>query len=204
MLVQLLTDGENTKRGFNASFNFNPINKNCTNWLTSDKLVSPNYPKINCSWLVTASMNSIIYIEFENFQVNCHSITSITWLKSQNSHNSSHYYIVVLEWTVRCSWTVWFFVMFDMFEVRFWAKMWCLKVFEFQSGCYVTRLVLEFTVWCSRTVHVFVMFDMFEVRFRAKMWCSESSMFGHSMFGVFEVRYFGVRSKNNKCRVFLC
>ena len=96
MLVQLLTDGENTKRGFNASFNFNPINKNCTNWLTSDKLVSPNYPKINCSWLVTASMNSIIYIEFENFQVNCHSFTSITWLKSQNSHNKSHYYIMVL------------------------------------------------------------------------------------------------------------
>ena len=42
---------------------------------------------------------------------------------------------------------------------------------------------------------VFGMFDMFEVRFWAKMWCSESSMFGQSMFGVFEVRYFGVCSK---------
>ena len=31
---------------------------------------------------------------------------------------------------------------------------------------------------------------LFEVRFWAKMWCSESSM-----FGVFEVQYFGVRSK---------
>ena len=104
---------------------------------------------------------------------------------------------LVLEHTVWCSRTVRFFVMFYMFEVRFWAKMWCSEVFEVRSCCYVTRLVLELTVWCSRTVRVFVMFDMFEVRFWAKMWCSESSMFGHSMFGVFEVRYFGVRSKTN-------
>ena len=102
---------------------------------------------------------------------------------------------VILEWTVRCSQTVWFFVMFNMFEVQFSAKMWCLEVFEVQSCCYVTRLVLEHTVWCSRTVRFFVMFDMFEVRFWAKMWCSESSMFGHSMLGVFEVQYFGVHSK---------
>ena len=80
--------------------------------------------------------------------------------------------------------------MFDMFEVRFWAKMWCSEVFEVRSYCYVTRLVLEFTVWCSRTVRVFVMFDMFEVRFWAKMWCSDNQC---SI--VFEVRYFGVRSK---------
>ena len=56
-------------------------------------------------------------------------------------------------------------------------------------------LVLEWTVWCSWTVQFFVMFDMFGVRFWAKMWCSESSMFEHSMFGVFEVWYFGVLSK---------
>ena len=64
--------------------------------------------------------------------------------------------------------------MFDLFEVQFWAKMWCSEVFEVLSCCYVTRLVfLEHTVWCSRTVWFFVMFDMFEVRFWAKMWCSE-------------------------------
>ena len=85
--------------------------------------------------------------------------------------------------------------MFDMFEVRFWAKMWCSEVFEVQNGCYVTRLVLEHTVWCSWTVQFFVMFNMFEVQFWAKMWCPESLMFGQSMFGVFEVQYFGVRSK---------
>ena len=56
-------------------------------------------------------------------------------------------------------------------------------------------LVLEHTVWCLQTVQVFVMFNMFYVRFWAKMWCSESSMFRHSMFGLFEVQYFGVRCK---------
>ena len=125
------------------------------------------------------------------------------WLYSKNQSdiiNIPDKYIihtVEVEQTVRCSRTVRFFVMFDMFEVRFWAKMWCSEVFEVRSCCYVTRLVLELTVWCSRTVRFFVMFDMFEVRFWAKMWCSESSMFGHSMFGVFEVRYFCVRSKTN-------
>ena len=56
-------------------------------------------------------------------------------------------------------------------------------------------IVLEWTVWCSQTAQFFVMFDMSEVRFWVKMWCSESSMLRHSMFGVFEVRYFGVHSK---------
>ena len=104
---------------------------------------------------------------------------------------------LVLERTVRCSRTVRFFVMFVMFEVWFWAKIWCSEVFEVRSCCYVTRLVFELTVGYSQTVRVFVMFDMFEVRFWAKMWCSESLMFWHSMFGVFEVRYFGVRSKTS-------
>ena len=57
------------------------------------------------------------------------------------------------------------------------------------------RLVLEQTVRCSQTVWFFVMFDVVEVRLWVKMWCLESSMFGHSMFGVFEVQFFGVHSK---------
>ena len=73
MLVQFLTDGERTLSGFNASFYFNPINKNCTDWLTPDKLISPNYPKINCSWVITAPIGSTIYIEFESFEVKYHS-----------------------------------------------------------------------------------------------------------------------------------
>ena len=75
-------------------------------------------------------------------------------------------YILVLEQTVWCSQTFQFFVMFD--EVWFWAKMWCLEVFEVWPCCYVTRLVLEHTVWCLRTVQFFVIFNMFEVRFWAK------------------------------------
>ena len=72
MLVQFLTDGENTFSGFNTSFYFNPIDKNCTDWLTSDKLTSPNYPKMNCSWVITASIGSTIYIAFETFEVKYH------------------------------------------------------------------------------------------------------------------------------------
>ena len=105
---------------------------------------------------------------------------------------------LVLEHTVWCLQTVQFFVMFDMFEVQFWAKMWCSEVFEVRFCCYATRLVLEHTVWCSWTVWSFVMFNMFEVQFWAKMWCSESSMFVHSTFRVFEVQYFGVCSKTNR------
>ena len=87
--------------------------------------------------------------------------------------------LVFLERTVRCSQTVQFFVMFNMFKVWFWDKMWCSDMFEVPVCYYVTRLVLEHTVWCSRSVWFFVMFDMFdmfdmfEVWFWAKMWCSE-------------------------------
>ena len=77
----------------------------------------------------------------------------------------------------------------------------------FQS-CWVSNwwlvVVLEWTVWCLRTVQFFVKFDMFKVRFWAKMWCSESSMFRHSMFGVFEVWYFGVHSKTTPYDMSYC
>ena len=103
---------------------------------------------------------------------------------------------LVLERTVRCSRTVRFFVMFDMFKVRFWAKMWCSEVFEVQSCCYVTRLVLEHTVWCSRTVQFFVMFNMFEVQscyvtrlvLEHTVWCSRTVQF-FVKFNMFKVRF---------------
>ena len=69
------------------------------------------------------------------------------WLILYNvAHSYSRNILLVLERTVRCSRTVQFFVMFDMFEVRVWAKMRCSEVFEVRSCCYVTRLVLELTV----------------------------------------------------------
>ena len=71
---------------------------------------------------------------------------------------------LVLEWTVRCLRTVQFFVMFDMFEVQFWAKMWCSEMFEVQSCCYVTRLSWN------------IQFDVSELF--SFLWCSTCPKFG--------------------------
>ena len=84
-------------------------------------------------------------------------------------------HILVLEWKVRCSQTVLFFVMLDqnvMFEVR--------------SCCYVTRLVLEHTVWCSRIVQCSKFdfgpkCDVQKVRC-SDIQCSECSKFGIMVF----------------------
>ena len=62
---------------------------------------------------------------YVHFSILCHYI--------RHTHNMS--YLLVLERTVQCSWTLQFFVMFDMFEVQFWAKMWCSEVFEVRSCC---------------------------------------------------------------------
>ena len=80
-----------------------------------------------------------------------------TWVLSSLGTNSSMFTI--------CS----VFVMFDMFEVRFWAKNVMFGI--------VRRLVLLLYDQTSHGTYslmfmncsVFVMFDMFEVRFWAKM-----------------------------------
>ena len=74
MLVQFLTDDEFTNRGFNLSFHYMPIKPNCENWLNASEqlLKSPDYPTIDCSWVITApSTNSTIGIHFEIFEVKC-------------------------------------------------------------------------------------------------------------------------------------
>ena len=74
MLVQLLTDDENVQRGFRAYFHYMPIEPNCANWLnmTAQLLKSPDYPTIDCSWVITApSTDSTIVINFETFEVKC-------------------------------------------------------------------------------------------------------------------------------------
>ena len=80
-------------------------------------------------------------------------------------------------------------VMFGKFDVR------TFNVRSVQNSVLLLYDQTSLGVWCSRTVQFFVMFDIVEVWLLAKLWCSESSMFGHWMFVVFEVRYFGVRSK---------
>ena len=72
MLVQFLTDDQIVRDGFRAKFHYIPIEPNCTNWLnlTAQLLKSPDYPMINCSWVITAPLiNDDIVIHFETFEV---------------------------------------------------------------------------------------------------------------------------------------
>ena len=72
MLIQFVTDNEVVGKGFRASFHYVPIEPNCVNWLnmTAQVLKTPDYPTIDCSWVITApSPDSYIVIHFENFEV---------------------------------------------------------------------------------------------------------------------------------------
>ena len=74
MLVQFLTDDQSVFKGFRAYFHFMHIEPNCANWLnmTAQLLKSPDYPTIDCSWVITApSTDSTIVINFETFEVKC-------------------------------------------------------------------------------------------------------------------------------------
>ena len=71
MFVQFVTDHEGTWYGFSAKMHYTPIDPICKDWLniTSGFLTSPNYPKINCSWVISKSMGSTIYLQFHTFEV---------------------------------------------------------------------------------------------------------------------------------------
>ena len=72
MLVQFLTDDKEVFKGFYAYFHFIPIEPNCANWLNMTALLlkSPDYPSIDCSWVITApKTDSTIGINFETFEV---------------------------------------------------------------------------------------------------------------------------------------
>ena len=73
MLVQFVTDHTNygSLKGFSAKIHYAPINPICKDWLNinSGFLTSPNYPTINCSWVITESMGSTISIQFNTFEV---------------------------------------------------------------------------------------------------------------------------------------
>ena len=74
MLVQFLTDDVDVLKGFRAYFHYMPIEPNCANWLnlTAQHLKSPDYPTIDCSWVITApSIDSTIVINFQTFEVKC-------------------------------------------------------------------------------------------------------------------------------------
>ena len=71
MLVQFVTDHENMWEGFSAKIHYTPINPICNDWLniTSRILTSPEYPTMDCSWVISASMGSTISIYFHTFEV---------------------------------------------------------------------------------------------------------------------------------------
>ena len=72
MLVQFLSDDELVLKGFRAYFHYVTIKSNCENWLdrTAHLLKSPDYPTIDCTWVITApSIDSTIIIEFASFEV---------------------------------------------------------------------------------------------------------------------------------------
>ena len=71
MLVQFVTDHELTKHGYSAKIHYTSINPICKDWLNiiSGFLTSPDYPTIDCSWVITAFMGSTISIQFHTFEV---------------------------------------------------------------------------------------------------------------------------------------
>ena len=71
MLVQFVTDHKYAYHGFSAKFHYTPINPICKDWLNinSSFLTSPNHPTMDCSWVITASMGSTIFIQFHTFEV---------------------------------------------------------------------------------------------------------------------------------------
>ena len=71
MLVQFLTNHKLIYYGFSAKIYYTPINPICMDWLNinSRYLNSPEYPTIDCSWVITASSGNTISIQFHTFEV---------------------------------------------------------------------------------------------------------------------------------------
>ena len=55
---------ENTINEFSASIKYNKINTDCQSWLDDNRLVSPNNPNMNCSWIITRQFGSYITLDF--------------------------------------------------------------------------------------------------------------------------------------------
>ena len=72
MLVQFVTDHEYSLLGFLAESHHTPINPICKDWLNkiTGFLTSPDYPTMNCSWVITTCMTCTISIQFQVFEVN--------------------------------------------------------------------------------------------------------------------------------------
>lgn len=71
MSIQFQTDDQISRHGFRAYFNEMPIDPNCTDWLNRTALIltSPDFPTINCNWIITTTTGSIISINIHEFEV---------------------------------------------------------------------------------------------------------------------------------------
>lgn len=71
MCVQFKTDQRLVRRGFKAHFKQIRIDQNCGDWLNTTALTlkTPDYPTINCNWIITTNMESTISISFYEFEV---------------------------------------------------------------------------------------------------------------------------------------
>ena len=71
MTIQFITDDYKVKEGFRAYFNRIPIDPKCAEWLNTTALIltSPDYPTIDCIWIITASIGSTMSINFQMVEV---------------------------------------------------------------------------------------------------------------------------------------
>ena len=73
MLVQYVSNNHQTNSGgFYAQIHHTPIDPICGDWLNfnSGFLISPEYPTMDCSWVITApSIGDTISIQFPSFEV---------------------------------------------------------------------------------------------------------------------------------------
>ena len=71
MTIQFITDDESVRRGFRTYFHRIPIDPYCSEWLNTTSLIlaSPEYPNMDCTWIITASIGSTMSINFQIFEV---------------------------------------------------------------------------------------------------------------------------------------
>ena len=90
MTIQFITDDLAVQTGFRAYFHRITVNPNCSEWLNSTSLIltSPEYPNIDCTWIITASIGSPAVQEFGiktkyntkyNMYINFQFEVKITW-----------------------------------------------------------------------------------------------------------------------------
>ena len=54
---------------FLAFIKYNKINPDCQSWLDNNRIISPNNPNINCSWIITRKFGSYITLDFKFIEV---------------------------------------------------------------------------------------------------------------------------------------